>query len=42
VNSTYNFSESQSSLGFVAQSQSRGLNHGFSASLNIFDGFATK
>jgi outer membrane protein len=40
VNSAYNFSESQSSLGFVAQSQSRGLNYGFSASLNIFDGFA--
>ena len=40
VNSGYNFSESQSSLGFVAQSQSRGLNYGFSASLNMFDGFA--
>ena len=40
VNTGYNFSESQSSLGFVAQSQSRGLNYGFSASLNIFDGFA--
>jgi outer membrane protein TolC len=24
----------------VAQSQSRGLNYGFSASLNLFDGFA--
>ncbi len=40
VNTGYNFSESQSSLGFVAQSQSRGLNYGFSASLNLFDGFA--
>lgn len=40
MNTGYNFSESQSSLGFVAQSQSRGLNYGFSASLNIFDGFA--
>ncbi|RKS94218.1 outer membrane protein TolC [Flavobacterium limicola] len=40
VNTSYNFSESQSSLGFVAESQSRGLNYGFSASLNIFDGFA--
>nr|WP_309758180.1 TolC family protein [Flavobacterium sp.] len=39
VNTAYNFSESQSSLGFVAQSQSRGLNYGFSASLNLFDGF---
>ena len=40
VNTSYNFSESQSSLGFVAESQYRGLNYGFSASLNIFDGFA--
>ncbi|WP_426063657.1 TolC family protein [Flavobacterium sp. DSP2-3-1] len=40
VNTAYNFSESQSSLGFVAQSQSRGLNYGFSASLNLLDGFA--
>lgn len=40
VNTGYNFSESQSSLGFVSQSASRGLNYGFSASLNIFDGFA--
>ncbi|MDI5898631.1 TolC family protein [Flavobacterium yafengii] len=40
VNTAYNFSESQSSLGFVTQSQSRGLNYGFSASLNIFDGFS--
>jgi outer membrane protein TolC len=40
VNTSYNFSESQSSLGFVAESQSRGLNYGFSASLNLFDGFA--
>ncbi|MFV8344487.1 TolC family protein [Flavobacterium sp. ZB4P13] len=40
VNTAYNFSESQSSLGFVSQSQSRGLNYGFSASLNIFDGFS--
>lgn len=42
VNTAYNFSESQSSLGFVSQSQSRGFNYGFSASLNIFDGFAQK
>ncbi|TWI00629.1 outer membrane protein TolC [Flavobacterium tiangeerense] len=39
VNSAYNFSESQSSLGFVAQAQSRGFNYGFTASVNIFDGF---
>ncbi len=40
VNTAYNFSESQSSLGFVSQSHSRGLNYGFSASLNIFDGYS--
>ncbi|TRW99860.1 TolC family protein [Flavobacterium gawalongense] len=40
VNTGYNFSESQSSLGFVSQSASKGLNYGFSASLNVFDGFA--
>ncbi|RDI50236.1 TolC family protein [Flavobacterium glaciei] len=40
VNTAYNFSESQSSLGFVAQAQSRGFNYGFNASLNIFDGLA--
>lgn len=40
VNTAYNFSESQSSLGFVTQSQSKGFNYGFSASLNLFDGFA--
>jgi outer membrane protein len=40
VNTGYNFSETQSSLGFVSQSSSRGLNYGFSASLNLFDGFA--
>jgi outer membrane protein TolC len=40
VNTGYNFSESQSSLGFVSQSASKGLNYGFSASLNVFDGFS--
>ena len=40
VNTAYNFSESQSSLGFVAQAQSRGFNYGFNASLNLFDGLA--
>lgn len=39
LNGGYNFSESESSLGFVAQSNSRGLNYGVTASLNIFDGF---
>lgn len=40
VNTGYNFAESQSSLGFTSESYSRGLNYGFSASMNIFDGFA--
>jgi outer membrane protein len=40
LNSAYNFSESESSLGFVTQSSARGLNYGFTATLNIFDGFA--
>ncbi|WP_233549335.1 TolC family protein [Flavobacterium sp. 123] len=40
LNTAYNFSESHSSLGFTTQSSARGLNYGFSASLNIFDGFS--
>ena len=40
LSSAYNFSESHSSLGFTTQSSARGLNYGFSASLNIFDGFS--
>ncbi len=39
LNAGYNFSESESSLGFVAKSNSRGLNYGVTASVNIFDGF---
>ncbi len=35
----YNFAESQSSLGFTSENSSRGLNYGFNASMNIFDGF---
>lgn len=42
VNSAYNFSESQASLGFVTQSSAKGLNYGFTASLNLFDGFAQR
>ncbi len=40
VNTGYNFSESQSSLGFTSQASSKGLNYGFRASLNLFDGLA--
>lgn len=39
VNTGYNFAETQSDLGFTTQTSSRGLTYGFSASLNIFDGF---
>lgn len=39
LNTGYNFSESESSLGFVSSSNSRGLNYGLTASINIFDGF---
>src|SRR5690606_3467298 len=39
LNGGYNFAETESSLGFVAQSNSRGLNYGITASINIFDGF---
>ena len=39
LNGGYNFGESESSLGFVAQSKSRGLTYGLTASINIFDGF---
>jgi outer membrane protein len=40
LNTGYNFNESTSSLGFNTQSSSRGLNYGFTASLNLFDGDA--
>jgi outer membrane protein len=39
LTSGYNFTESQSSLGFTSQASARGLNYGFNATLNIFDGF---
>lgn len=42
INTGYNFAENQSSLGFNTQSSARGLNYGFTASLNLFDGFAQK
>ena len=35
----YIFSHSESSLGFARESNSRGLNYGISASINIFNGF---
>ena len=39
LTSGYNFLESQSSLGFASQFSARGLNYGFRASLNVFNGF---
>lgn len=35
----YNFGQTESSLGFITRSNSRGWNYGFGATLNIFDGF---
>nr|WP_238531096.1 TolC family protein [Flavobacterium frigoris] len=40
VNTAYNIGETQSSLGFVTQSNSKGFSYGFRASLNLFDGLA--
>jgi outer membrane protein len=40
LTSGYNFADSQSSLGFTKESSARGLNYGFTASLNLFDGFS--
>ncbi|EKF55697.1 outer membrane efflux protein [Galbibacter marinus] len=36
---SYNFSESESSLGFTTNSSSHGLRYGVGVNLNIFDGF---
>lgn len=38
----YQFSESESSLGFINSGKSRGFNYGLSARMNIFDGFTQK
>ncbi|RAV31068.1 TolC family protein [Sinomicrobium soli] len=35
----YNFSESESSLGFTRNSSAHGLNYGLGVRLNVFDGF---
>ncbi len=40
LTSGYTFSESESSLGFTSQSSAHGLNYGFKAALNLFDGFS--
>ena len=35
----YNFNDSESSLGFTSSASNQGFNYGFSASVNIFNGF---
>ena len=39
LNSGYNFTNSQSPLGFARTSSGQGFNYGLSASINIFNGF---
>ncbi|MEC4005796.1 TolC family protein [Flavobacterium sp. SUN052] len=39
INSGYGFSHTEASLGFVTQSQGRGLTYGFTAAIPIFNGF---
>lgn len=38
ANTGYNFSDSESSLGFTTQNNAQGWNYGFSASIDIFNG----
>lgn len=40
LNTGYNFNDTKSSLGFTTKSSAHGLNYGFTASLNLFDGNA--
>ena len=42
LNAGYNFQKSESSLGFTTMSEARGLNYGFGATLNLFDGFSQR
>lgn len=39
LNSGYAFVNTESSLGFTSSTTARGLNYGFTATLNLFDGF---
>ena len=39
LNSGYSFINTESSLGFTSQTTARGLSYGFTATLNLFDGF---
>lgn len=40
LNTGYNFADTRSDIGFTSQTSNRGLTYGFSASMNLFDGFA--
>ena len=40
LNTGYNLLETQASLGFATATTARGFNYGFSASVNVFDGFS--
>lgn len=42
LNTGYNFTHSENSLGFARLNDGRGFNYGVSVSLNIFDGFIQK
>jgi len=42
VNTGYNFTRSESALGFATLSTGRGFNYGLTASINIFNGFLQK
>jgi outer membrane protein len=39
LNTGYNFQNTESSLGFTREFAARGFNYGFTATLNLFDGF---
>jgi outer membrane protein TolC len=40
LNTGYNLSETQASLGFATATSAKGFNYGFSAAVNVFDGFS--
>jgi outer membrane protein TolC len=40
LNTGYNLSETQASLGFATATSAKGFNYGFSAAVNLFDGFS--
>lgn len=42
ANTGYQFNESESSLGFTTSATNRGWNYGFTARMNLFDGFTQK